>query len=299
MPVKIVCEKTGKLVTFKFVKGASRMKCPSCGFGHFLAEDIINVPPGREVEAPQIRSEPVSIEGAKNDPARGILHREWLLPDRGALDGAKLGRLVHHALENARSECDWLADWKLAGRATAASWPSPRRRSSRRVARFRYLCGAGRGARTDVIVLSDPQAGKGRKLRVEATVRPDSRLSRITRWLNVLLLLAALGIWGFIGYHYAMSSKEGSIVAPSFSAEWASHVPEMVPEKAREHVAAGVAAVAPLLVMVLLTSVVGIVTRISGFHELGPIESHSISDAFAPAFEEMLVMGWSEGSGAG
>ena len=46
--------------------------------------------------------------------------------------------------------------------------------------------------------------------------------------------------------------------------------------------------------MALVAVGVGIATRVAGFHDLGPIEAHSIADAFIPAFEEMLVNSWAE-----
>lgn len=294
MPVKIVCGKTGKPVVFKFVKGPSRVKCPSCGFGHFLTELLINVPPGREAEPPTLGSEPIVVDGPRSDPTRGILHKEWLLPDRGGLDEVKLARVARHALENARRECEWLADWKLSGKAAGDPWPATRgRTATSRVGRFLYLCGAGRGSRIDVKVVRDQQAAEARRLRVEALIRPASRISRITRLFYVLLLLATLGLWGFVGYGYATSSEAGRLVAPEFAVGWAKHVPEFVPKDLRPHVAAGVVALAPLVVMVLVAIAVGTATRISGSHELGPIESHSIADAFGPAFGEMLVRSWS------
>ena len=295
MPVKIVCEKTGETVTFKFVKGPSRVRCPSCGFGHFLDELVVNVPPGGQAEPPTLRSEPIAVDGQRSDPARGILHKEWLLPERGGLDGVKLARMARQALENARRVCEWLADWKLSGKGGAGSWPrAGRKAASSRVARFLYLCGVGRGSRIEVKVVRDPQAPGARRLRVEGLIRPENRISRITRLFYVLLLLATLGLWGFIGYHYyATGSKAGGLVAPELAVEWAKHVPEFVPEELRPHVAAGAAALAPLVVMALVAIAVGITTRISGAHDLGPIESHSVADAFTPAFEKMLVKNWS------
>lgn len=289
MPVKIICEKTGEPVTFKFVKGPSRLKCPSCGFGHFLTVEMINVPPGRGVETPRVGSEPVREEGSRTDAARGLLHYEWLLPDKGGLGMGTLARLARHSLEHARTECEWLADWKLVEKAGSPNWPRARGGgTSSRVARFYYLAGAARGARVDLTVVLDPRATDERSLRVDAVIRPENRVSRIKRLVLWLLLLAALGIWGYIGYTYATGS--------TFAPEYVPAVPEWVPEAAKPYapyLPAAVAAIAPLVVIALVAAGVGIVTRIAGTHELGPIESHSIADAFIPAFEEMLVRSWS------